>query len=95
MSKLSKIYFNFKNNKDTTHVGVIAQEVQELYPEIVSTDVETGKLAVEYDKLSVVALAAIDNLHEENKKLKNKTNDLEERLAKLESLFENQLNKSN
>ena len=95
LSKLSKIYFNFKNNKDTTHVGVIAQEVQELYPEIVSTDVETGKLAVEYDKLSVIALAAIDNLHEENKKLKNKTNDLEERLAKLESLFENQLNKSN
>jgi F0F1-type ATP synthase epsilon subunit len=60
-------------------LGVSAQEVQKLYPELVSES--DGYLSVAYDKLSVVALAAVDKLHEENEELK-------ERLDKLEKLVE-------
>jgi hypothetical protein len=79
LKKLRKNYFKF-NDKDKLEIGVSAQEIQEVYPEIVSSD-ETGYLSVAYDKLSVVALAAVDKLHEENEELK-------ERLDKLEKLVE-------
>jgi hypothetical protein len=39
-------------------------------------------LSVDYSKLSIIALAAIDKLHEENIELKN-------RLTKLEELYGN------
>ena len=88
LSKLTKSYFTWKDKRNNERqLGVSAQEIKELYPEIVS-ETEDGILNVAYDKLSVVALAAIDQLHDENKKLKNKINTLEERLAKLESLLE-------
>ena len=78
LSKLRKAYFTWNDNPDTTHIGVSAQEVQELYPEIVTeTD---GQLSVDYAKLSVVALAAVDELHKKNV-------ELESRLAKLEALL--------
>lgn len=88
LSKLTKSYFIWKNKTNTEReIGVSAQEIQEIYPELVSKT-EDGHLNVSYSKLSVVALAAIDQLHDENKKMKNKINTLEERLAKLESLLE-------
>lgn len=88
LANLKKNYFTWKDKDDTNRqLGVSAQEIKELYPEIVS-ETEDGILNVAYDKLSVVALAAIDQLHDENKELKNKINTLEERLAKLESLLE-------
>ena len=45
-------------------IGLSAQKIGALYPEVVSTD-ENGKMAVSYEKLSVIALAAIDELHKE------------------------------
>ena len=80
LGELRKDYFTWKEgeNKDV-QIGVSAQEIQKIYPEIVSEDSETGKLTVAYDKLSVVALAAIDKLHAENQELKD-------RLAKLEEM---------
>lgn len=78
LSKLRKAYFTWNDNPDTTHIGVSAQEVQEIYPEVVTeTD---GQLSVDYTKLSVVALAAVDELHKKNV-------ELESRLAKLEALL--------
>jgi hypothetical protein len=78
LSKLRKAYFTWNDNPDTTHIGVSAQEVRELYPEVVTeTD---GQLSVDYAKLSVVALAAVDELHKKNV-------ELEARLAKLEALL--------
>ena len=53
----------------------------ELYPEIVS-ETEDGVLNVAYEKLSVVALAAVDELYKKNQ-------ELEERLSKLESILLN------
>ena len=80
LSKLTKSYFTWKDNKNTdTQIGVSAQEIKELYPELV-TETGEGTLNVAYDKLSVVALAAVDELHKKNQ-------ELEERIAKLEALI--------
>lgn len=79
LSGLRKEYFTWKEgeNKDV-QIGMSAQEIQKIYPEIVSEDSETGKLTVAYDKLSVVALAAVDKLHVENQELKDRLTKLEE-----------------
>jgi ubiquinone biosynthesis protein UbiJ len=87
LAKLPKKYFTWKAGEmDNLQIGTSAQAVQEIYPELVSDD-ESGTLSVAYDKLSVVALAAVDKLHEEVKALKNKNQELEDRISKLENLL--------
>ena len=82
LSKLRKVYFNWKDKPDSNlQLGMIAQDVQELYPELVSE--ADGQLSLSYEKLSVIALEAIDVLHNEN-------NELKSRIERLESLV-NQL----
>lgn len=78
LSKLRKAYFTWNNDPNSnTYIGVSAQEIKEIYPEIVSGD---DKLTVDYTKLSVIALAAVDELHRKNV-------ELESRLAKLEAML--------
>ena len=58
-----------EQQKDETkkmEIGTSAQEVEKLYPELVLTD-EKGKKSVAYNKLSMVALKAVDELHKEMK----------------------------
>ena len=75
LKNLRKNYFKF-NDKDKLEIGVSAQEIQEIYPELVSTNDE-GYLSVAYDKLSIIALKAVDKLNDENNELKNRLNNLE------------------
>jgi hypothetical protein len=83
LSKLSKKYFTWKNDESNTqHIGVSAQEVKAIYPELVEVIDEEGHLSVSYDKLSVVALKGIDILN-------NRIKELESRLDKLENLLNN------
>ena len=78
LSELKKNYFTWKSSENKEQqIGISAQEIRELYPEIVSEQ-DNGILTVAYDKLSVIALAAIDELHKKNK-------ELEERLTTLEN----------
>ena len=72
LSQLRKVYFKFKNDPETIHLGVIAQDVQKIYPEIVSTI--DDHLTVDYAKLSVIALDAVDQLNNELKEVKEKLN---------------------
>jgi hypothetical protein len=85
IKNIKKTYFYYKhdNNKEK-HIGVSAQDIEKLYPEITNINSE-GYLTVDYSKLSVIALKAIDILSEENKILKTKLTDLEKRLELLEN----------
>ena len=62
--KIPKKYFTWKDDKNITlQIGTSAQDVKELYPELVGED-ENGVLSVAYDKLAIIALAAVDKLYE-------------------------------
>ena len=80
LSNLRKSYFTFNENPDKNHIGVSAQEIKEIYPEIVNES-EDGYLSVDYSKLAVVALVAVDELHRKNV-------ELEKRLARIEALLD-------
>ena len=77
LKSIPKSYFVWNSDKSDLQLGTSAQKVQKIFPEIVSTN-DKGNLTVDYSKLSIVALAAIDKLHEENVELKNRINKLEE-----------------
>jgi hypothetical protein len=80
LSKLKKNYFTWKDSENTEQqLGVSAQEIRELYPEVVSEQ-DNGTLTVAYDKLSVITLAAIDELHKKNKELEQRLIELENKL---------------
>ena len=82
LKTIPKKYFYWKdieNRSSAKELGTSAQKLMEVYPEIVTTD-NNGNLGVSYERLSIIALAAIDKLYEENKQLK-------ERLEKIEKLL--------
>ena len=89
LRNIPKKYYSWKDDATyTRHIGTSAQEVQKYYPELVNGD-ENSYLTMNYDKLSVVALKAIDVLHEEVTELKKENAELKERLARLEELILN------
>ena len=79
LSKLPKKYFTWKDGKGNLQIGTSAQAVREIYPELVHED-ENGKLSVSYNKLSIIALSAIDELYKKNQELENRLFKIEEML---------------
>ena len=70
IDNISTIKFTFKNDEfNKEHIGVIAQEVEEYFPELVRTD-EDGYKSVEYSKITAILIQSIRNLKIEIDKLK-------------------------
>ena len=87
LAKLRKIYYTWKDDsKPAIQLGMVAQDIQKLYPELVDVDSETGYLSLSYDKLSVIALEAIDNVYDMIKDLRKENLELKSRLNDLERL---------
>ena len=68
------------------HIGTSAQKVKEIYPELVQTyntddctniNDENAILGVDYEKISIIALAAIDKLNEKIKEIESKIETLQ------------------
>lgn len=82
IKSIPKKYFTWKEGTDTNkHIGTSAQELQKVYPELVRKGAN-DKLTVDYAMLSVIALAAVDKLKEENDELKRRIEDIEEYLTR-------------
>jgi hypothetical protein len=93
-SSLSDIYqlkgYHYKwieasRNQDL-QTGLIAQEVQKIFPELVQTD-EKVFLSVNYIGLIPHLIESVKELRNENNQLKNKNQSLENRLEKIEEIL--------
>ena len=79
VSEIPTKYFTWKkdeteeNSDPKLHIGTSAQEIQKLYPDLV-TENEEGVLSVDYARLSIIALAAIKELKAQIDELKFKIN---------------------
>jgi len=78
VSKLNGVYYNWtkealeknKHLEDVKEVGVIAQDVEEVLPEIVATR-ENGTKAVKYERLCALLIESVKELKKEIEELKS------------------------
>ena len=97
--QLQPVTYRYNSEKETAQrsMGFIAQDVQDLFPELVTRnplrDGKGGYLAVNYAGFGVLAVKSIqeqqvqiDELKKENEALRSKTESLEARLQRLEQL---------
>ena len=75
-----------RNLSDGTHLGLIAQAVQPILPEVISTDVN-GYLYIDYSSLVPVLIESIKDLKYINDSLNQRLNNLESRLDNIEQLL--------
>ena len=82
-----KEYFKDKNFNDNKQVGLIAQDVEKIYPELVQTDAE-GFKSIDYAKLTPILVEAIKELQTQNDLLKNDNLLLKASMAAIETKLE-------
>ena len=71
LDKCQEIIYVLKDDPDKKEqIGMIAQEVEEFFPEIVSTD-NDGFKSLDYARLSVICLRLIKDIVEQIKEIKN------------------------
>lgn len=64
LAMFRKVVYILNNDKSQTpQIGVVAQEVETVYPELVAVDAD-GVKSVNYSRIGVLALAAIDELYD-------------------------------
>jgi hypothetical protein len=75
VTRINGYYFNWEHGKDASrHVGVIAQEVHEVLPEIISED-SKGLKSLDYGKLTPLLIEAIK---EQQKLIEKQNKEMEE-----------------
>lgn len=74
LRRLRPVSYDWKSN-GKNDIGFIAQNVQEVYPELVSA-ASNGKLAVRYPLLTAINLAGLQELDRENSRLRRNVEDL-------------------
>jgi hypothetical protein len=83
---LSAIRFEYKeelNLGDEEHVGVIAQEILQHYPDMVYHDTVSDRYIVHYEKLTTVLLKGIQELHQQNQQLQDEQRNTNAQLLEL------------
>ena len=102
LESMRGVRFDWKDNRRSSHaqIGVIAQEVEEAFPELVSEG-EDGIKSVAYANLTAVLIEAVKELHgivkekdaqlqaqqAETRTLHNHINELSERMAAFEAIM--------
>jgi hypothetical protein len=74
---LNPIIFNYKNDrKKRIHYGVLAQDVEKVFPELVENNM-FGYKTVNYQEISPLILAKMKNMQEEIDELKEKLKEMQ------------------
>lgn len=78
LNNITPISFNWinENKGNKRQIGLIAQEVEKEFPELVTTD-DNGYKAMDYPKMTSILLGAIKELKAENENLKARIEKLE------------------
>jgi len=71
LDNLRPVSYNYKSD-NTPDIGLIAEEVNEVYPELINYNEEGKPESVKYDGLSVMLLEEVTKLRQEVKELKEK-----------------------
>ena len=69
--QLRPVHFTWRNN-NKKDFGLIAEEVQKIYPELVTNGADGSALGISYTKLTALLLKTIQGLNERIEKLENK-----------------------
>ena len=90
ISRLRGVRFDSKeavhvDNGGGKHIGVIAQELEKEYPELVVGDEKTGYKAVAYDKLTAVLIEAVKEMKALNEKQQAEIEELRSMIKELKS----------
>jgi hypothetical protein len=77
LNDITPVYYSFNHvENDKNRIGLVAQEVQSHYPELVDLDPENDKLVLDYTGMIPVLLAAIKELKAELDVVKEELNTL-------------------
>ncbi|MFY0654561.1 MAG: tail fiber domain-containing protein [Cyclobacteriaceae bacterium] len=92
IQKLRGVSYTWKDKKKSqkNQIGVIAQEVEEIYPEFVHTD-KDGMKSVNYAQMTAVLIEAVKELTAKVTSLESENSDLKTSMKKL-SLLESKIN---
>ena len=71
ISHLRGVSFKWRNKNTSREMGVIAEEVYSVFPELVALDENNRPLGVYYDKFAAVLIEAVKELNQEIEKLKS------------------------
>jgi len=74
--RLEGVHYEFKNTPDVKRMGLIAQDVEKIIPEVVSENNE-GIKGIDYGPIVSILIESIKELKEENKKLNKKIDDMQ------------------
>ncbi len=86
LQSINGYYYNWKNGTDkSTQVGVIAQEVEKVLPEIVSTDDE-GYKSLDYSKLAPLLIEAVKQQQQIISKQNEQILQLQKKIAEIDAL---------
>lgn len=80
--------FYYNNDNKTEHLGLIAEDLFELIPELVCLDEEGKPASIEYANLTIPLIGEVQKLNNVVDKQNERISSLEERLAKLETIVE-------
>lgn len=91
VQQLQGVYYDWRTQdfpdmhfSQDRQIGVIAQEVEKLFPELVSTDA-LGYKSVDYAKITPILIEAIKELSSRNESLEGDVREMNERLKAVES----------
>jgi hypothetical protein len=93
--RLEPLTYQFIADKEhKSNIGMIAQDVKEIYPELVTYNEEEDLYHMDYSGFGVIAIKAIQELKAEAEMKDQKINELESRLLRLENLVAQQITNS-
>ena len=72
INKIRPVKYNRKTNKDKKEIGLIAEELAELFPELVEKDEEGNPSSVNYSRAVTVLLGGFKELYKEIEELKKR-----------------------